>query len=149
MIGSLNGFDTEFYGLDLDSEGNALAVGAISDPQMIADETGKPIQLSYDVSNSKQAPLIVWLPVTTNNSPKYFVFDFGDDRQFIDVAILRDDDNKLRDFREKWNIPTYLPFTSFYFVAMTKSEVCLFLANYAAMSIDLIETFSFEYSINS
>ena len=80
MIGSLNELDTEFYGLDIDENGNTLAVGAISDPAMLADSSGNQIQLSYTVSDQNQAPFIAWLPITTNDNPKYFVLDFGEDR---------------------------------------------------------------------
>ena len=40
MIGSPNELDTEFYGMDIDVDGNMLAVGGLSDPAMIVDTDG-------------------------------------------------------------------------------------------------------------
>ena len=31
---------------------------------------------------------------------------------------------------------------------MTESEVCLFLAHYSSMTIELVETFTYEYAID-
>ena len=65
-------------------------VGALEDPDMLVDSSGTNIELSYSISDRKQVPFIALFPTTTAQTPNYFIVDFGDDRQFIDVAFFKD-----------------------------------------------------------
>ena len=123
-----------------------MVVGALGDPDMVVDSSGAKIELSYGISDLKQIPFIALFPATTSETPNYFTVDFGDDRQFIDVAFFRDPSAGLQTNREIWNIPTYFSFTHFYFVALTKSEVSLFLAARSLQEIQLVKTFKYNFS---
>ena len=149
----MNGYDTEYFGVDIhEASGVVVAVGAHGDSSLLLDEHGDDIMLSYTVSDVKRVPMINLYHPEIDISPTYYALDFGDKEEghvFLDVAILRDKSSKLSltSNRNDWNIPTYNPSAEFFFTAMTETEVCLFKATIEDASIELIETFSYDFGI--
>ena len=118
VFGSRNGIATEYFGMDILETGNSprqleviVAVGAIGDPTLIKDEMSSKKTLSYEVSASKPAPMINLFHTDVDIQPTTFVVDLGNSavngHKFLDVAILRDSNDKLTTYKSEWNIPTY------------------------------------------
>lgn len=134
------------------SSGTVIAVGSLTDPALILDESSEERGFSYAVSESNIAPMINIYHSDVTVLPKYYAVDFGDNEsgghKFMDVAILADENNKLQTYENDWNVAPYNAENEFYFAVMTKTKVCLFKATIADVSITSIDTYSYEFLIS-
>ena len=110
--------------------------------------------LSYEVSANRPAPMVNLFHTDVEIQPTTFVVDLGNSgvngHKFLDVAILRDSNDKLTTYKSEWNIPTYSSNTSFYFATLTDSVICLFKGTISDLQIELEDTFSYNFNqVNS